>query len=271
MHRSKDRILTTHVGSLPRDSELTALIFAKDSGADYDHAAFEDCVAHSVKAVVAPAGRGRHRPRQRRRDQQDQLRHLRLGPAHRFRRRLAAPAPRTSTTIPAYRDSGSPRPGGTPSYARPAASARYGEGPGAARRDIAQLQAAIGRRQGRDAFMNAASPGVIAVFQPNRLLPDARRLPRGARRGHARRVRADRGGRADAADRQPGPGASAATSSSRTCPTRSSSRAPSSQVEALNHALANVPPETGARCTSAGATTRGRTPTTSPLEKVCRW
>ncbi len=33
---SKDRILTTHVGSLPRGAELSALLFAKDGGEAFE-------------------------------------------------------------------------------------------------------------------------------------------------------------------------------------------------------------------------------------------
>ena len=65
------------------------------------------------------------------------------------------------------------RAGGTPSYARP-------ECVGEVRpknhveldRDIANLRAATAAHDARRAFMNAASPGVIALFQPNRFYPD---------------------------------------------------------------------------------------------------
>src|SRR5215470_12020887 len=53
MHLSKDRILTTHVGSLPRNAELTQLLFAKDAGEPYDPAAFEACIIREVGAAVA--------------------------------------------------------------------------------------------------------------------------------------------------------------------------------------------------------------------------
>ena len=50
---SRDRILTTHVGSLPRDPELTRFIFAKDAGEAYDGEAFEACLKQAVETVVA--------------------------------------------------------------------------------------------------------------------------------------------------------------------------------------------------------------------------
>ena len=53
MNTSKDRILTTHVGSLPRTQHVTDLIFAQENGADYDHQDYENTIKHSVADVVA--------------------------------------------------------------------------------------------------------------------------------------------------------------------------------------------------------------------------
>ena len=52
MKTSIDRILTTHVGSLPRPPELLALLEAREVGRDFDQAAFEDCLAKCVSEVV---------------------------------------------------------------------------------------------------------------------------------------------------------------------------------------------------------------------------
>ncbi|HWB50054.1 MAG TPA: cobalamin-independent methionine synthase II family protein [Stellaceae bacterium] len=52
MHRSTDRILTTHVGSLPRPAELYALIEQKQEGGAIDQAAFAAQVKAAVAAVV---------------------------------------------------------------------------------------------------------------------------------------------------------------------------------------------------------------------------
>ena len=41
MMRSAERILTTHVGSLPRPRELLAFLEAREMGGDFDQAAFE--------------------------------------------------------------------------------------------------------------------------------------------------------------------------------------------------------------------------------------
>jgi 5-methyltetrahydropteroyltriglutamate--homocysteine methyltransferase len=50
--RSTDRIITTHVGSLPRPPELIPLLVAKDSGRPYDAADLARRVRQSVREVV---------------------------------------------------------------------------------------------------------------------------------------------------------------------------------------------------------------------------
>jgi 5-methyltetrahydropteroyltriglutamate--homocysteine methyltransferase len=53
MKLSTDRILTTHVGSLPRPPELLALLEARETGRGFDQAAFEARLAGAVREVVA--------------------------------------------------------------------------------------------------------------------------------------------------------------------------------------------------------------------------
>ncbi len=52
MKRSSARILTTHVGSLPRPPDLLAMIQAKEQGAALDPQAFASRVKNAVAAVV---------------------------------------------------------------------------------------------------------------------------------------------------------------------------------------------------------------------------
>ncbi|HWA38052.1 MAG TPA: cobalamin-independent methionine synthase II family protein [Burkholderiales bacterium] len=52
MKRSERRILTTHVGSLPRPREMLQPLHAKDSGEKYDAVALERQVAGAVSAAV---------------------------------------------------------------------------------------------------------------------------------------------------------------------------------------------------------------------------
>ena len=53
MKTSTERILTTHVGSLPRPDNLIALLRKKDQGDPYDQLAFDQCVLAAVDEVVA--------------------------------------------------------------------------------------------------------------------------------------------------------------------------------------------------------------------------
>ena len=53
MKQSTNRILTTHVGSLPRPPDLLAMIQAKERGEAIDTAAFQERVARAVDEVVA--------------------------------------------------------------------------------------------------------------------------------------------------------------------------------------------------------------------------
>src|SRR4051794_19023774 len=52
MKRSTDRIITTHVGSMPQSTELLRLAFAKDAGQPYDREAYARQVRESVTDVV---------------------------------------------------------------------------------------------------------------------------------------------------------------------------------------------------------------------------
>ncbi len=52
MHRSTDRILTTHVGSLPRPPDLQEMLQAKDRREAYDAGAFETRVRQAVTDAV---------------------------------------------------------------------------------------------------------------------------------------------------------------------------------------------------------------------------
>ena len=53
MKTSTDRILTTHVGSLPRPSDLIEMLQLKDRGEAYDPVSFDQCVANAVDATVS--------------------------------------------------------------------------------------------------------------------------------------------------------------------------------------------------------------------------
>ena len=166
MKRSTERILTTHVGSLPRPDDLIRTMFAKQEGVPVDAVALEERTRAAVAEVVAQQVARRRRRRLRRRDEQALVRHLHLRPVGRVRRHVAA-ADRTPTwsTSRTCRRRSSAIPGAR-AAARPPATRRS---PCATRRpravDVEHLQAAL--PDGQEAFLNAASPGVIALFFRN--------------------------------------------------------------------------------------------------------
>lgn len=53
MKTSEDRILTTHMGSLPRIGGLADLLVARENGEAVDETAFDDAVHHALDVVVA--------------------------------------------------------------------------------------------------------------------------------------------------------------------------------------------------------------------------
>ena len=165
MKTSSDRILTTHVGSLPRSQAVTDVLFAREAGAPLaeGEAVITEAVADIVRQQVASGvdlvsdgemskisyatyikdrltGFGGDTPREPGLD---------LIEFPRIMKRLA--------------DTGA-----TAKYRRPRCVGEITvKDMAPARADIANLQAAAEASQPVEAFINAASPGVIALFQPN--------------------------------------------------------------------------------------------------------
>jgi 5-methyltetrahydropteroyltriglutamate--homocysteine methyltransferase len=167
MKRSTDRILTTHVGSLPRSAALVELLYKKDNGEPYDGAAFHSAVAAGVADAVAKqvaagvdivsdgetskvgystyikdrlSGFAGHHPRPP---------HLDLAPYPELRQALAR-----MLEAPSFRRAGCVGP-----VERVDSRAMQ--------TDLANLRAAVAAHGAAEAFMNAASPGVISAFQSN--------------------------------------------------------------------------------------------------------
>ena len=168
---SQQRILTTHVGSLPRSPQVTDLIFAHEQGKPIDPAAFNAVMAEAVDACVArqvAAGV----------DLVSDGEMSKISYATYIKDRISGfngdspripPADLEAFPTFLQRQAGS---GGTPTYRRPRCV-----GPVAPvtlaplEDDLAHLQRAVERHSPTGAFMNAASPGVIALFQPNDFYP----------------------------------------------------------------------------------------------------
>ena len=170
--RSQDRILTTHVGSLPRPQNVVDALFAQDRGALSDERLFDETVRPAVHAVVA-------RQRAAGVDIVSDGEMSKISYAtyirHRFTGFEPGEVPRAVPAdlddFPEYRDRLA-REGATPRYLRPVCT-----GPIAVKdvvplqRDIARFRDALTGTDATGAFMTAASPGVIAVFQPNDYYP----------------------------------------------------------------------------------------------------
>ena len=168
MKTSTDRILTTHVGSLPRPAAVADGLFAREGGDPAFHPeAFLRLVSGTVAMTVA-------RQVEIGLDVVSDGEMSKISYATYVKDRLSGfagdsprRAPQDLEQFPGFlarQASG----GGTPSYRRPMCVgpvAVMDDGPMHA--DIANMTAAVGAARPVEAFMNAASPGVIALFQPN--------------------------------------------------------------------------------------------------------
>lgn len=164
-------ILTTHVGSLPRGAELTDLLFAAERGEDVDADRFEcvaaaavhEAVRRQVEAGIAIVSDGEMSKISYATYIKDRI----SGFAGDSPRR----APADLEAFPSFLQRQA-KGGGTPTYRRPRCVAEVRPVTLAPLehdiRRFAAARAACGNPAG---FMNAASPGVIALFQPNDFYP----------------------------------------------------------------------------------------------------
>jgi 5-methyltetrahydropteroyltriglutamate--homocysteine methyltransferase len=165
------RILTTHVGSLPRSAAVTDLVFAQERGEAIDAAQFSSVIGAAVDdAVKRQVASGV--------DHVSDGEMSKISYATYIKDRITGfdgdsprSAPKDLEMFPSFLERQS-KGGGTPTYRRPKCV-----GPIAAKSmaplddDLAHMAAAIGAHQPNGGFMNAASPGVIALFQPNEYYP----------------------------------------------------------------------------------------------------
>jgi 5-methyltetrahydropteroyltriglutamate--homocysteine methyltransferase len=172
MQLSRDRILTTHVGSLPRPQDVVAMLFAQDRDEAYDAG---DFAATMQRAVADAMAKQRHAGI----DVVSDGEMSKISYATYIRHRLtgftvgdvARSIPQDLDAFPEYRDRLS-RQADAPRYRLPKCT-----GPIAVkdlaplRTDIEHLTQALAGSGATEGFMNAASPGVIAVFQPNEYYP----------------------------------------------------------------------------------------------------
>ncbi len=169
MQTSRDRILTTHVGSLPRSKGVTDVVFAQERGerpADAERIirdAVDRVVARQVAVGVDVVSDGEM---------------SKISYATYIKDRITGfdgdserEPPSDLEEFPAFLERQA-KSGGTPSYRRPCCVGEIGvKDMQPVRDDIDNLTAAATAHGPADTFMNAASPGVIALFQPNRHYP----------------------------------------------------------------------------------------------------
>jgi 5-methyltetrahydropteroyltriglutamate--homocysteine methyltransferase len=171
MKTSQDRILTTHVGSLPRPPELRQLLVSKDQGQPYDKAALVSLTRQAVVDIVRRqaevgvdivndgemskpgystyvadrlSGFAGHEPAKPRLDTQDHPNFLAA-----YERMTGSNVARRAVCVAPV----------TVRDREPLAQ------------DIANLRAALAGVTVAEGFMTAASPGLVPVFQTNKYYP----------------------------------------------------------------------------------------------------
>jgi 5-methyltetrahydropteroyltriglutamate--homocysteine methyltransferase len=171
MKTSQDRILTTHTGSLPRPPELRALLVKKDQGEPYDKAELARLTREAVSAIVRRqveagvdivndgemskpgystyladrlSGFAGHEPAKPRLDTREHPNFMAA-----YERMTGANVARRAVCV-------------GPIEVRDAEPLKD---------DIANLRAALGQVKAVEGFMTAASPGLVPVFQTNRHYP----------------------------------------------------------------------------------------------------
>lgn len=171
MKLSSSRILTTHVGSLPRSSAVTDVVFGRENGEAIDEgrarAAIRDAVADVVARQSAVGV-----------DVVSDGEMSKISYATYIKDRITGfegdsdrQPPKDLEEYPGFlaRQAAS---GGTPTYRRPCCRGEIVvKSLEPLEEDLANLTSAVEAHAPTEAFMNAASPGVIALFQPNEYYP----------------------------------------------------------------------------------------------------
>ena len=161
-------ILTTHVGSLPRSKELSELLFKKDKGESFDKNLFDDVVKKNVEQVV-------NRQLDVGIDVVSDGEMSKISYATYVKDRIKGfsgeserRAPADLDDFPEYKNKIA-KSGGTPTYTRPCCTSELGiQDEESLNTDIENFSKALNAKGHSKAFMNAASPGVINVFMPNK-------------------------------------------------------------------------------------------------------
>jgi len=171
MKTSSERILTTHVGSLPRPDDAVALLLRKDRGEAYDEAEFDrvmrravaDIVKRQVEIGLDVVSDGETSKIGYATYIKDRFNgfggdftpkpHLDLADHPEFRKRMTAFL-------------------GSQTFRRLTCIAPISiKDRNAAKFDVENFRSALASSSATEGFLNAASPGVVSSFQPNRYYP----------------------------------------------------------------------------------------------------
>lgn len=161
------KILTSHVGSLPRTQEVVDFIFARENREDYDQAAFDTAMTKAVSETVAKqAAAGVDIVSDGETSKISYATYVKdryTGFDGDSPRNAPADLKKFPTFLKRLADDG-----GTPQYARPMCVGEVkSKGQGELEKDIANLKAGMAEHGIERGFMNAASPGVISLFLQN--------------------------------------------------------------------------------------------------------
>ena len=256
MMRSTDRFLTTHTGSLPRPDDLIRMMYAKEEGVPVEREALAARVRAAVSEVVrkqADAGV----------DLVNDGEMSKPSYATYVKDRLAGFGGTGNTFV--YQDLAqfpnlAKRVFGDPGRSRrktPACNAPvHVRDPEAATTDVGNLKAALAEVRRTEAFMSAASPGVVSLFFRNDYYPSQEAylfaIAEAMRQEYEAVANAGIVLQIDCPDLAMGRHIQYADLSLADFRKRAGMH-----VQALNHALANIAPER-LRIICAGATTKAR-------------
>ena len=162
-----NKILTSHVGSLPRTQKVVDFIFARENEEPFDQVEFDtamtvavgDTVAKQVKAGIDIVSDGETSKISYATYVKDRY--------YGFSGDSPRNAPADLKMFPGFLKRLADD-GGTPQYARPMCTGEVkSKGQGELQKDINNLKVAMAKHSVERGFMNAASPGVISLFLQN--------------------------------------------------------------------------------------------------------